>query len=80
MHVEGILEARNQISTSRILHCVQLQNAVQECVTALQYMVDWDDAAELRPVDKALVHGNTFKKWAWEHSAELKAAVAKGDV
>lgn len=46
-----------------------------EMANMFQYYNDFPNFADRRPVNKAVVKGNTFQKWAEEHSDALKAAV-----
>ncbi|DBA66689.1 hypothetical protein WJX79_009438 [Trebouxia sp. C0005] len=50
-----------------------------ELANMFAYYSNFSHYADLRPIDKAVIQGNTFKKWAERHANELKAAVAKGD-
>ena len=49
--------------------------AAAELANMFQYYNDFPNFANDRPLDKAVIKGNTFYKWAEEHSDALKAAV-----
>ena len=46
-----------------------------EMANMFQYYNDFPNFADRRPVSKAVFKGNSFQKWAEEHSDALKAAV-----
>ena len=51
--------------------------AAQEIANMLQYYNDFPDFADSRPLDKAVIKGNSFERWAEKHVDELRSAVAK---
>ncbi len=51
--------------------------AAAELANMFQYYNDFPNFADDRPVDKAVIKGNTFLRWAEAHADALKAAVSK---
>ena len=53
--------------------------SADELANMFAYYNEFDLYAELRPIEKAVIKGNTCEKWAQRHASELKLAVTKGE-